>query len=802
MCQRHRPGRRHAAAALALFAFLAPRAAATNAFDVSPSLSSLSAAPLSGTLADGVDEVTVTVTVRNGAGQPVANQMVRVDSSNPADKVAQPVAPSGADGKVVATVASEEAGTRVLTAVVDPDGLAIQIAQNLEISLDPAPVRPNVIVVLLDDVGTDSLALFDEVNPYQSNLPYQHGQVGNGDVPANGEGTSNLYVNSPSLNQLASEGVTFLNAYAMPLCSPSRATLLTGNYPVRTGMGSICRFDTVVNGTLNEFGDPGFQFPTLPQLTKSVNYDDIIIGKWHLGLPTLEMDPVHGKNYYRAWRTIPENGHFSHWMSVFTNVDTAVEPFPEGTYYYYYFNRNHLSQHDVSADGPETEYATTLQFDEALTWCNSRTKPFLCVVTPNAAHAPWDLLPPSNLVWTGEYLQSPLNAWSGQMAQIEALDTKIGDLWNGLSPAKRAKTTIIIVGDNGIPGICLEHARQTGMVGGVTGSDKNLGATYDFLLDAPENRFKSSVYEKGSRVPMIVAGYGVTNPGRVSKALVDLTDVYPTVAELVGVPLTSSVHGVSMVPVMHAEADYATHQRDYTYTELFRPLGITGPGVQFDSRVIGCSLRIPGQGRFKIVYDQDVEQDRFYKLQDASGAFVDPFETVDLPHGPGDAQFANYQLVLAKMQAIVATGDNTGPLACTSADNFCSAVPNSTGSPAIISIDGSCSITLDNMTLKAQPVPNQFGIFFYSPNQVNGGNGVPYGNGLRCVGGAGSTIIRLPITLATNHILEYQIDYPSLPSNGRIFPASTWNFQAWYRDPNAQGDTFNLSDGIQITFGP
>src|SRR5687767_9842682 len=79
-------------------------------------------------------------------------------------------------------------------------------------ALSQGPPKPNVLIVLLDDVGTDSLSMFDEVNPYQSDMPYMHGTVGDGDAPANGQGTSNLYVNSPSLQQLADEGVTFYNA--------------------------------------------------------------------------------------------------------------------------------------------------------------------------------------------------------------------------------------------------------------------------------------------------------------------------------------------------------------------------------------------------------------------------------------------------------------------------------------------------------------------------------------------------------------------------------------------------------------
>lgn len=782
---------------------LAPIAMGATPTDVDPGLSTVTASPLLGAVADGKQEVTILVTVRNSAGQPLTNRAVRVSSSQAADKVVQPVAPTDAQGRAIATLASEVAGTRVVWATVDPDGDSIEISHQPLVQLETPLVRPNILIIMVDDVGTDSLSMFDEVNPYRSDLPYVHGSIGAGDAPGNGPGTSNLYVHSPNLQALANEGVTFLNAYAMPVCSPARAALLTGNYPVRTGMGSICN-SNFLGGTMNEFGDPGFDFPTLAQVAKSVDYAETIIGKWHLGLPTADMyqpptNPPPGSENYLGWASIPARGHFSQWICVLTNVDTPPEPAPSGTVYNFFLSRNQ-TDHAAVAANPETEFVTTVLFDEALAWCNTRTKPFVCLLTPTAAHSPWGLHPPLNLLSTEEYVEGPLNAWSGQMSQIEALDTKIGDLIGGLSPSVRQKTTIVFLSDNGIPKTCLAQARLDGSVGGVTGSAKVLGETYDFLLDAPEERFKGSVYERGTRVPMIVAGYGVTNPGRVSSALVDVTDVYSTVAELIGADVTTEVHGISFKPILDDEADYHTHARNYTFTEQFWPLGSTGPGIEFSARRIGCSLRIPGQGRYKIVYDQSQSSDRFYKLQDAAGNYVDPFETVDLPHGPGDPEYPNYLLVLAKMEEVVASGDDTGPLVCSSSTSFCSSYPNSSGAPALISVAGSCSITLNSYTLRAGPVPNQFGIFFYSQGKVNGGNGLPYGNGLRCVGGAGNQVFRLPITEAVSNVLEYKLDFDNLPSGGSIYAGSTWHFQAWFRDPLGGGENFNLSDAQSTTF--
>jgi len=767
--------------------------AATSTVDVDPP---------SGAAADGRESVAITVTARDAGGLPLSGLFVSVASDCAQDRIAQPVAPTDAEGVAVATLATTVPGLRTIRASVGDSGQSLQIDQQATAEFVPA-VRPNVIVVLMDDVGTDFLSLYDEVNPYQADLPYVHGEVGAGDVPANGEGTSNLYVNAPSLQALADEGVLFLNAYAMPLCSPSRACLYTGNYPVRTGVGNIVRAD-FLGGTLNEFGDPGFVFKTLPEVARTRNYADALFGKWHLGMPRPDMDPQNGSLIYRGWATIPERGRWSWWHCVFNNVDTPPTPPPQGTYYNFFYNRNHTTQAEVLDDpqGVVNEYATVVQIDDARAWCNAQSEPFLCVVPTNATHSPWGLYPPFNLLWTEEYVEGPLNAFSGLCAMLEALDSKIGDLWFGLDADLRARTTIILVGDNGTPRVCLLHARQSGQAGGVIGSGKDLGATYDFLIDAPTDRFKSSAYEKGTRVPLIVAGYGVENGGRVSDVLVNIVDVYPTVAELIGASSVEEVHGISFAPALRDEVDYFSHARDYSYSELFAPLGSTGPEVSFDLRRIGCSLIIPGQGRYKIEFDQALGQDELYKLQDAAGAFVDPFETENLPHGPGDAERANYLLVLAKLDEVVASGDGTGPIVCESAQNFCSSTPNSTGEAALLSVLESCSVVTNNFTLRAAPVPSQFGIFFYGLSQVNGGEGAPYGNGLRCVGGA-DPVYRLPIVSAVDNALQYTLDLAKPPvEDARITVGSTWHFQAWFRDPAGGGAGFDLSDAASATFGP
>ncbi|MCB9914606.1 MAG: hypothetical protein H6828_05585 [Planctomycetes bacterium] len=129
-------------------------------------------------------------------------------------------------------------------------------------------------------------------------------------------------------------------------------------------------------------------------------------------------------------------------------------------------------------------------------------------------------------------------------------------------------------------------------------------------------------------------------------------------------------------------------------------------------------------------------------------------------------------------------------------DSVCSSGANSTGAPAVMGATGSTSVGGNNLQLSASPVPNQPGIFYYGPGQA----AVPFGNGIRCVS---APFQRLAITVATGNTLSYGLDVNNPPTMaGAINAGSTWYFQAWFRDPQAGGAGFDLSDALKITFVP
>lgn len=139
---------------------------------------------------------------------------------------------------------------------------------------------------------------------------------------------------------------------------------------------------------------------------------------------------------------------------------------------------------------------------------------------------------------------------------------------------------------------------------------------------------------------------------------------------------------------------------------------------------------------------------------------------------------------------------------CKGPVNYCAANLNSNGTAASLTMTGTSSIGDNNMTLVCQAAsPNRPGIYFYGPNQIS----VPFGEGVRCVGGS---IFRVPPAIITDGAgtASKALDFNSPPTGGggagAILPGSTWNFQFWYRDPPGGASGFNLSEGLSVDFCP
>lgn len=142
---------------------------------------------------------------------------------------------------------------------------------------------------------------------------------------------------------------------------------------------------------------------------------------------------------------------------------------------------------------------------------------------------------------------------------------------------------------------------------------------------------------------------------------------------------------------------------------------------------------------------------------------------------------------------------------CTPPTTYCSASPNSSSpNGAQLYWIGSPSVQKNDLVLGVAGVPDStLGLFFYGAGQTS----EPFGDGLRCVSAGGTPIQRLGPPLASQGfgVVERPLDLNAPPASsgpGEIQPASTWNFQYWYRDPAAGATGFNLSDALSVTFCP
>ncbi len=353
-------------------------------------------------------------------------------------------------------------------------------------------VGGNVLLLLLDDVGLDKVSVY----PHHPAPPA-----------------------TPRMDALAAEGVRFDNAYALPLCSPTRAALMTGRYPSRTGVGALIPSQVPEDFFATE--------DMLPQMLKrsAVPYATSMTGKWHLSNIA---DVEH-----------PSRSGFDWHGGSMNNPKYAVNPSPQGLGYLNWEKNTNgvLAFSDT--------YMTTDTVDDAIDQLQTLPEPWLLYVPFNAAHEPWHSPDPALSGIDPATLTSTIDQMD---AMVQALDTEMGRLLDAMTEAQRANTTIILMGDNGTQGPVMRPPSQPG-------------------------RGKSTLYEGGIRVPLIVVAPWVDAPGRVSDALVHVVDVFPTAAALAGVSLDDGIHrdGLSWLPLI-ADVTYAW-PREYLFAEKQNPNG-------------------------------------------------------------------------------------------------------------------------------------------------------------------------------------------------------------------------------------
>ncbi len=266
------------------------------------------------------------------------------------------------------------------------------------ISKSWAPRATNVLVLLLDDVGTNAVKLYGE-----------HPDA----------------ARTPIITSLANDGVLFRNAYTYPTCSPARAALLTGRYGRRTGVGDAI-------GPTSSWRMPHEEI-TIPEMLARApgRWRSAALGKWHLAghdAPGWKRDAL--DQGFSTHRGAPDN--------LFT--------------YGYGLQDASYDKYEKLVDGKlsvHTRYATTDTVNDAIAAIDSMPEPWLTWVAFHGAHSPFHV-PPDRLIRRDNAAESTNTDKFRLM--VTAMDTEIGRLLDAMDPAVRDRTMIVILGDNGTDG--------------------------------------------------------------------------------------------------------------------------------------------------------------------------------------------------------------------------------------------------------------------------------------------------------------------------------------------------------------
>lgn len=361
--------------------------------------------------------------------------------------------------------------------------------------------RPNIVFILADDLGWADLGCY-----------------------------GSTFYETPHLDRLAKEGMRFTDAYAAcNVCSPTRASILTGKYPARLQLTDWLH--TRPERPNQKLNPPKIQMflpleeDTLGEALKAAGYQTAFIGKWHLGSET---------NYY------PEHQGFD------LNIGGCGSGHPPS-----YFSPYGIR---TLPDGPKGEYLNDRLTDEALKFMDraaQKKAPFLLYFSHYAVHTPLqakaggiekykakaaklDLSGPEYITDHGRQVRQIQNH-PIYGAMMESLDESVGRVLEKLVQlGMEANTIVVFTSDNG--GLSTSEGTPT----------SNL----------PLRAGKGWNYEGGIREPLLIKWPRVIKPGQVSHEPVISTDFYPTLLELAGLPLRPRQHldGVSVAAALKGGA--------------------------------------------------------------------------------------------------------------------------------------------------------------------------------------------------------------------------------------------------------
>ena len=330
--------------------------------------------------------------------------------------------------------------------------------------------RPNIIYIMTDDMGYGDLS-----------------------------GYGRKDYSTPNLDKLASQGIKFVNAYsAGPLCTPTRAALMTGRYPARTPVGLMEPLTTSKRDST--FGLTA-EFPSVATLMSASGYETALVGKWHLGFLPQHSPVKNGFDYFFGFHSGAAD-YISHTgdggkHDLYEN-DTPV--YPEG-------------------------YLTDLFSQKAITFIKQKhDKPFFLAITFNTPHWPWQ--GPSDKPYAASANFREGGSPAIYAAMMKSMDDAVGRIMNTLDDAQLSNQTIVIfTNDNG--------GERYSDNGGLSNA-------------------KSSLWEGGIRVPAFVRWPGKINPGVITQQVAITMDWTATILSAGGAKAHTDfpLDGIDLMPIL------------------------------------------------------------------------------------------------------------------------------------------------------------------------------------------------------------------------------------------------------------
>lgn len=349
---------------------------------------------------------------------------------------------------------------------------------------------PNILLVIADDFGVDASPCYE---------------------------TGTAKPNMPTLTRLCQEGLVFDRFWSAPECSPTRASILTGRYGFRTGIGSAVSREGAGLST-DELSLQTF-------ITQSgISMASAVIGKWHLASDA------------NGWADHPSRMGVSYYAGLLTGTAPS----------YSRWSRTEGGQTTTS-----TTYITTALTDDAIAWTGRQHQPWFLWLAYTAPHEPLHL-PPAHLHSETDLTGTPADIAARPrayfFAMAEAMDRELGRLLDSFDEATRANTVVIFIGDNGTSANVVQPSSN-------------------------RTRAKSTLYEGGVNTPLVVSGASVLRAGEREAALVNSVDLFATIAQLAGAEVAAWQDSLSLAPLLAAAGPAPRRE---AYAEYF---GSDRPGL-------------------------------------------------------------------------------------------------------------------------------------------------------------------------------------------------------------------------------